>query len=63
MLHQAGHGVRREHAGSQRQVGVDHCSELNNARLSYGRVKTGPEHPEEDGSCSEEFTRDSVCVH
>ena len=51
VLHKAGDGVGREHTGSQGEVGVDHCCELSEARISDGRVKTGPEHPQEDGSC------------
>lgn len=51
MLHQAGDGVRREHTGGQGEVRVDHGCELSVARVSDGRVKTGPEHPQEDGSC------------
>lgn len=50
MLHQAGGGVGREHTGSQGEVSVDDSSELSQARVSDGRVKTGPEHPQEDGS-------------
>lgn len=48
VLHQAGDGVGREHAGGQGEVGVDHCGELREARVGDGRVKTGPEHPQED---------------
>lgn len=53
VLHQAGEGVGREHAGGQGEVGVDHCGELNEAasRLGDGWVKARPEHPQEDGSC------------
>lgn len=53
MLHEAGDGVGGHHTGSQGEVGVDHCSELCVAWVSDGRVKTGPEHPQEDGSCWE----------
>ncbi len=51
VLHEAGDGVGGEHTGSQGEVGVDHRCELTDARVSDGRVKTGPEHPQEDGSC------------
>lgn len=54
VLHQTGDGVGREHTGSQGEVGVDDCSELTDACLSDGRVKTGPEHPQEDSSCRRE---------
>lgn len=50
VLHEAGDGVGREHTGSQGEVGVDHCCELSVARISDGRVKTGPEHPQEHSS-------------
>lgn len=54
VLHEAGDGVGREHTCSQREVGVDHCCELRDAWLGDGRVKTGPEHPQEDSSCRRE---------
>lgn len=51
VLHQAGHGIGREHACSQGQIGVDDCCELSEAGVSDGWVKTGPEHPQKDRPC------------
>lgn len=62
VLHQAGDGVRREHTGGQGEVGVDHRGELSDTRVSDGRVKTGPEHPQEDGSCVEERDEETPLV-
>lgn len=45
VFYKAGDGVSREHTGSQGEVCVDDSSELSVARVSDGRVKTGPEHP------------------
>jgi len=50
VLHQAGDGVGREHAGRQREVGVDHRHHLRVAGFGNGGVEARPEHPEEDGS-------------
>lgn len=54
VLNQAGHGVGREHACSQGHVGVDDRGQLSEAWVSDGGVKTGPEHPQKDGSCRQE---------
>lgn len=51
VLHQTGHGIGREYACSQGQIGVDDCGELSEAGVSDGWVKTGPEHPQKDRSC------------
>lgn len=51
VLHQAGDGVGGERAGGQGEVGVDDGGELQRAGRGDGRVETGPEHPQEDGSC------------
>lgn len=65
VLHQAGDGIGREHAGGQGEVGVDHCSELSVAQrwFSDGWVKAGPEHPQEDGSCRRGCKNGNVKVH
>lgn len=54
VLHEAGDGVGREDARGQGEVGVDHRGELKLGRVSDGRVKAGPEHPQEDGSWRDE---------
>lgn len=51
VFHKAGNSVGGENTGSQGEVGIDYCSELSETWVSDGRVKTGPEHPEENCSC------------
>lgn len=47
LLTHTGDGESGKNTGSEGKVSVDDCSMLSSTVVCDGRVKTGPEHPQE----------------